>query len=164
MTRTTQKLDPRFDLVLERIIDAPKELVWNAWTQPEHVKKWFTPAPWSTPDCEIDLRPGGIFRTVNRSPEGEEFTNVGCYLEVVKGERLVWTMALAPGFRPSKGREDVPVFTAVISFEAHGKGTKYTAVAMHLDEAGSKKHAELGFYEGWGTVTDQLVALVTRGH
>jgi uncharacterized protein YndB with AHSA1/START domain len=164
MTRTAQKLDPRLDLVLERIIDAPKDLVWNAWTQPEHVKKWFTPAPWSTSDCEIDLRPGGIFRTVNRSPEGEEFTNVCCYLEVVKGERLIWTMALEPGFRPSQGRKDIPVFTAVISFEAHGKGTKYTAVAMHLDEAGSKKHAELGFHEGWGAATDQLVKLVTAGH
>ena len=50
----------------------------RAWTTPEHLKKWFTPAPWTTVDCEIDLRPGGIFRTVMRSPEGQEFPNVGC--------------------------------------------------------------------------------------
>lgn len=159
MTRTNHKPDPRLDLVLERIIDAPKELVWSAWTDPEHIKKWFTPAPWSTVDCEIDLRPGGIFRTVMRSPEGQEFTNVGCYLEVVKDEKLVWTIALAPGFRPSDGRPGIPSFTAVITFEPHGNGTKYTALAMHKDEEGCKKHAEMGFHEGWGKALDQLVDL-----
>jgi uncharacterized protein YndB with AHSA1/START domain len=162
MTQNTHKLNPKLDLVLERFIDAPKDLVWDAWTKPEHLKRWFTPAPWTTPDCEIDLRPGGIFRTVSRSPEGDEHTNLCCYLEVVPGERLVWTMALGPGFRPSPGRVDVPLFTAIISFQAQGKGTKYTAIAMHQDEAGQKKHAELGFYEGWGAVTDQLVRLVTK--
>ena len=63
--------DPRFDLVLERTVDVPKELLWAAWTTPEHLKKWFTPAPWSTSECEIDLRPGGIFRAIMQSPEGE---------------------------------------------------------------------------------------------
>src|SRR5216683_7570134 len=83
------KLDPRLDLLLERVVDVPPELVWAAWTTPEHVKKWFTPAPWTTVDCEIDLRPGGIFRFVMRSPEGQEFPNVGCYLEIVKNQKLV---------------------------------------------------------------------------
>lgn len=62
--------DPRLDLVLERIIDVPRDLVWAAWTKPEHVCKWFTPAPWTVTDCEIDLRPGGIFRTVMRRRRG----------------------------------------------------------------------------------------------
>ncbi|MBO0700741.1 MAG: SRPBCC domain-containing protein, partial [Zavarzinella sp.] len=83
--------DPKLDLVLERVVDVPVELVWLCWTVPEHVKKWFTPAPWTTVACEIDLRPGGMLRTVMRSPEGEEFPHVGCFLEVVKNERLVWT-------------------------------------------------------------------------
>ena len=51
-------------------MDVPRELVWLAWTTPEHVKQWFTPAPWTTVDCEIDLRPGGIFRTVMRFHQG----------------------------------------------------------------------------------------------
>ena len=63
--------DPRLDLTFERIVDVPKELVWKAWTQPEHLKPWFCPLPWRTIDCEIDLRPGGIFRTVMLSPEGK---------------------------------------------------------------------------------------------
>jgi uncharacterized protein YndB with AHSA1/START domain len=154
---------------LERVVDVPRELVWIAWTNPEHVKKWFTPAPWTTIDCEIDLRPGGIFRTVMCSPEGQEFPNVGCYLEVIKNEKLVWTNALAPGYRPSNRPYDVEaaecgsiIFTAVISLEPHGNGTKYTALAIHRDEEDRKKHEEMGFYDGWGKALDQLVAVVKK--
>jgi DNA-binding transcriptional ArsR family regulator len=97
----TYQLSPR-PLVLERIVDVSPELVWMAWTQPEHLKKWFTPAPWTTVDCEIDLRPGGIFRTVMRSPEGQDFPNLGCYLEVVPHQKLVWTDVLEAHFRPAR--------------------------------------------------------------
>jgi uncharacterized protein YndB with AHSA1/START domain len=156
--------DPKLDLVLERVVDVPKELVWTAWTTPEHLKKWFTPAPWTTVDCEIDLRPGGIFRTVMRSPEGQEFPNLGCYLEIVKNEKLVWTNALAPGYRPVSQPEGCfeGFFTAVISLETHGNGTKYTALAIHGDEEGRKKHEELGFHEGWSAVLDQMVDVIKR--
>jgi uncharacterized protein YndB with AHSA1/START domain len=163
MTRShSHRPDPNLDLVLERIVDVPRELVWIAWTTPEHVKKWFTPAPWTTVDCEIDLRPGGIFRTLMRSPDGQEFPNVGCYLEVIKDEKLVWTDALEPGYRPTSrpGTSGMSYFTAVITLEPHGKGTKYTALAIHKDEAGRKRHEEMGFHEGWGKALDQLVAAV----
>ena len=158
MTRLIHQPDPRLDLVLERIVDVPRELVWAAWTKPEHIKKWFTPAPWKTVDCEIDLRPGGIFRTVMRSPEGQDHPNVGCYLEVIENEKLVWTIALAPGYRPSNGPSEVPFFTAVIALEPQGKGAKYTAIVIHKDEADRKKHEEMGFHDGWGKALDQLVA------
>ena len=149
------KLDPKLDLVLERDVDVPVELVWAAWTKPEHILKWFTPAPWKTVDCEIDLRPGGIFRTTMRSPEGEDFPNIGCVLEVVPNERLVMTDALLPGYRPSEN----PFFTAIITLERRGTGTRYTAMGRHRDEAGRKKHEEMGFHDGWGKALDQLVAL-----
>lgn len=161
MTRfPTHRPDPRLDLVLERIVDVPRELVWAAWTTPKHVKKWFTPAPWTTVECEIDLRPGGIFRTVMRSPEGEEHPNVGCLLEVIENERLVWTVALEPGYRPTSRAvvSGVPLFTAVICMEPHGSGTKYTALAIHRDEEGRDTHERMGYQEGWGTALDQLVA------
>jgi uncharacterized protein YndB with AHSA1/START domain len=160
-----QKPDPELDLVLERVVDVPRELVWEAWTKPEHLKKWFTPAPWTTVDCEIDLRPGGMFRTVMRSPEGQEYPNVGCYLEIIPQERLIWTSVLGPGFRPStavaaqKPCDEIPL-TAAIMLEPHGHGTKYTALAIHGDQEGRKKHEEMGFHEGWGAALDQLVALV----
>jgi uncharacterized protein YndB with AHSA1/START domain len=149
------KLDPKRDLVLERVVDVPPALVWAAWTKPE---QWFTPAPWTTIDCEIDLRPGGIFRTTMRSPEGKEFPNSGCYLEIVTNKRLVWTDALLPGYRPS----EKPFFTAVIELAKEGKGTRYTATAIHRDEAGKKQHEEMGFHGGWSTALDQLVAHVKK--
>jgi uncharacterized protein YndB with AHSA1/START domain len=167
MTRSLiHQPDPRLDLVLERIVDVPKELVWIAWTTPEHLKKWFTPVPWTTVDCEIDLRPGGIFRTVMRSPEGQEFPNVGCYLEIVTNEKLVWTNVLAPGYRPIKAPAACPgeafSFTAVISLQQQGTGTKYTALVIHGDEEARKKHEEMGFHDGWGKALDQLVAVVKK--
>ena len=148
------KPDPKLDLILERVVDVPRELVWAAWTKPEHIVHWFAPKPWTTTDCEIDLRPGGIIRFTMRSPEGKDFPNVGCILEVVPQERLVWTDALLPGYRPSAK----PFFTAIIAMEKQGKGTRYTATAIHRDEAGRKQHEEMGFYEGWGQCLDQLVA------
>jgi uncharacterized protein YndB with AHSA1/START domain len=155
------KFDPQLDLVLERQIDVPRSLVWAAWTRPEHVRKWYTPAPWTVADCEIDLRPGGIFRTVMRSPEGEEHDNTGCYLEIIPEERLVWTDTLLPGFRPSKRTIiDGISLTASVTFEPRGNGTLYTAVVMHRDEEERKRHEEMGFHIGWGAALDQLVALV----
>lgn len=144
------------DLILTRTVDVPRKLVWKAWTDPEHIKKWFAPAPWTTVECEIDLRPGGIFRTVMRSPEGQNFPNEGCFLEIVENERLVWTDALAPGYRPAVK----PFFTAVITMEDDGKGTKYTARAMHKDDADRKTHEDMGFYGGWSQCFDQLVQVV----
>jgi len=154
MTRPLWKPDPKLDLVLERVIDVPPALVWAAWTKPEHLRHWFCPKPWIVTDCEIDPRPGGIFRTTMRGPEGQEFPNVGCYLEVVPTERLVFTDALLPGYRPSEN----PFMTAVITLKPEGKGTRYTAVAIHRDDAARKRHEEMGFHQGWGTALDQLVA------
>lgn len=159
--------DPKLDLVLERTIDVPRELVWKAWTDPEQLKKWFTPAPWTTTHCEIDLRPGGLFRTVMCSPEGEEMDGgAGCYLEVVPLQRLVWTSALQPGYRPAvqrprNGDEDCHdlLFTAAILMEPHGAGTKYTAIAIHPDAASCARHEQMGFHDGWGKALEQLVSV-----
>jgi uncharacterized protein YndB with AHSA1/START domain len=146
--------DPTLDLVLERHADVPPARLWKAWTTPEHVVKWIAPRPWTTTDCEIDLRPGGQFRFVMRSPEGQLYPNVCCFLEVVPNERLVWTDALLPGYRPSPE----PFFTAVLLFESDGKGgTNYTAIAIHRDQEGRKKHEAMGFYQGWGQVFDQMI-------
>jgi uncharacterized protein YndB with AHSA1/START domain len=161
MTDTPFAADPALDLVLEREVDVPPELVWEAWTKPEHVKEWFAPKPWEIAECEIDLRPGGAFRTVMRSPEGEEFPGSGCFLEVVPNERLTWTSALGPDFRPagSSDPSDLP-FTAVIELRPTASGgTHYRAIALHQDEEARTRHAEMGFVEGWGASLDQLVVL-----
>jgi uncharacterized protein YndB with AHSA1/START domain len=157
--------DPKLDLVLERVVDVPPSIVWECWTTPKHIKKWFTPAPWKTVECEIDLRPGGEFYFVMESPEGQKFPNTGCFLEIVKNERLAWTNALLPGYRPASsgapGADDL-IFTAVITFARQGRGTKYTALAIHRNEGDRTKHADMGFHDGWGKALDQLVALANK--
>jgi uncharacterized protein YndB with AHSA1/START domain len=150
------KIDPRLDLVLERVVDVPPEKVWRAWTEPEHLKKWFCPRPWLTTECEIDLRPGGKFRTLMRGPDGTTMDNTACYLEVVKNQKLVWTSALGPGYRP---QDHFIQFTAVITLEPKGTGTRYHVLAMHKDEATAKRHGDMGFTEGWGKALDQLVEM-----
>ena len=156
--------DPRLDLVLERVVDAPPALVWAAWTRPEHLREWFAPKPWRATDVEVDLRPGGAFRFRMRGPGGEEHPGSGCYLEVVPNERLVWTSALLAGYRPAPPSKDGTcaeiVFTAAIHLEPHGEGTRYTVIALHPDPETARRHADMGFQEGWGTCLDQLVALV----
>jgi uncharacterized protein YndB with AHSA1/START domain len=154
------EFDPDLDLLLERTVDIPPEWVWQAWTQPELLMPWFCPKPWSVIDCDIDLRPGGRFRTVMQSPEGEAMpAGDGCYLEVVENRRLVWTSALKPGFKPA----DTPaegefLFTVFLMLEpAEQGGTRYTAVVVHQNEAGKAQHEAMGFHEGWGVALDQLV-------
>jgi uncharacterized protein YndB with AHSA1/START domain len=162
-----QTLDPKLDLAFERIVDVPKALIWKAWTQPQHLMPWFCPLPWKTIACEIDLRPGGQFRTVMQSPEGLTFPGDGCYLEVIENKRLTWTNALLPGFRPAAVAAQPEAttdfkFTATIQLENHGSGTRYTATARHADEAGCKQHAAMGFEQGWGVALDQLVAYTKK--
>ncbi len=162
MNRLIHQPDLLLDLVFERIIDIPRELAWIAWTTPEHLKQWFTPAPWQTIDCEIDLRPGGIFRTVMLSPEGQEVSNLGCYLEIIPNEQLIWTNTLQPGYRPSPmqltNESDAFSFTAILSLDPYENSTKYRATVIHADAGGCKRHNDMGFQDGWGKALDQLIA------
>lgn len=86
-------------------------------------------------------------------PEGQAFPNIGCYLEIVPNERLVWTDALLPGYRPA----EKPFMTAILELEAKGGGTRYIATAIHRDEASRKQHEDMGFAQGWSKALDQLV-------
>ena len=166
MTVRPRTADPKLDLVLERIVDVPPDRLFAGWTQPALLTQWFTPKPWETIAADVELRPGGKFHTVMRSPEGEEFPNTGCVLEVVPDRKFVWTGALAPGYRPRQSQEmaTVPfVMSAEVVFEPHGNGgTRYVATAIHGDEASRQKHEEMGFHAGWGAALDQLVALIKR--
>ncbi len=153
-------IDPALDLVLQRDLPITPDAVWRAWTEPELLMQWFTPRPWRTTEAEIELHPGGMFRTVMRGPDGEEGGGTGCILEVVPERRLVWTGALLPGFRPAVSEFGVPVFTAVIEMEPLGDGTRYTATVRHADAAGCKVHDDMGFQAGWGAALDQLVEVM----
>jgi uncharacterized protein YndB with AHSA1/START domain len=149
------QFDPALDLMIERRIDAPPGALWACWTRPELMEQWFCPVPWKMTDIAIDLRPGGQFRGVIRGPEGEAMPNVGCYLEVVTESRLVWTDALAGGYRP----KPEAFMTGIITFEPVAGGTLYRGVVLHADAEARAKHEAMGFHEGWGRATDQLATL-----
>ena len=150
-----------YDLVLERTLDAPRALVWRAWTDPALLKRWFAPKPYEISEVEMELRPGGIFRIRMIGPDGFDtgHGNAGCMLEVVEGEKLVWTSALGPGYRPAEmgeGCESFPMTAMVTLADAPGGGTLYRAVALHRNEADRDVHEQMGFQEGWGKCAEQL--------
>lgn len=161
------EIDPELDLILERSTHVTPEILWKAWTEPEHLKAWFCPRPWKTTECSIDLRPGGAFSTVMEGPNGEKISGPpGCYLEIVKNRKLVWTNALLPGYRPmplrTKDEDSVTdcgelLFTAVILIEPNAEGSTYIARAIHQSSEGRELHEEMGFHEGWAAAFDQLV-------
>lgn len=151
--------DASRELSLTRIIDAPRELVFKVWTDTETFSDWWGPHGMTTPICEMDLRPGGTFRTLMRMPDGTEYPNLGVFLEVVEPERIVCTDAFEPGWKPSSQA----FMGAVTTFEDIGDGkTRYTAKALHWSEEDRKKHEEMGFHDGWGQSADRFVALVAR--
>ncbi len=148
------------ELVLTRLIDAPREKVYQAWTDSELLKQWFTPRPYTVPAAELDVRPGGSNVITMRAPDGTEFPNRGIYLEVVENERLVFTDAYVSAWEPSAK----PFMTGVITFEEEEDGkTRYTAKALHWTVEDREAHEKMGFHEGWGKATDQLEELLKTG-
>jgi uncharacterized protein YndB with AHSA1/START domain len=153
-------VNDEFDLHLERVLDAPRDLVWKAWTDPEHIKRWWSPRPYQTPECEIELRPGGKFFTRMTGPDGFDYSGTACVLEVVPGERIVWSSTMKGGYRPNEFTDDgcngFP-FTAIHTFEDAGGGkTRYTATVLHANAKDRDAHAAMGFEGGWGTCAEQM--------
>lgn len=143
------------ELVLSRVIAAPRDKVYRAWTEPELLMQWFAPHPWTTSHAELDVRPGGTNLIVMRAPDGNEFPNRGVYLDVVPNECVVFTDAYTTAWEPSSKA----FMTVVLTFADEAGGTRYTARAMHWSVADRETHERMGFHEGWGRCTDQLAAL-----
>lgn len=144
------------DLVLTRDIAATPSQLYRCWTEPELIRQWFCPPPWSVSRAETDVRPGGSSLIVMNGPNGEVHPNPGVYLEVVPGKRLVVTDAYTAAWEPSAK----PFITIVLTFDDIGEGrTRYTALVRHWTVEDRKAHEEMGFHQGWGICTDQLGAL-----
>jgi uncharacterized protein YndB with AHSA1/START domain len=143
------------ELVLTRLIDAPREKLFRCWTEPELLKQWFAPLPYTITHAELDVRSGGSNYIVMRSPEGQDMPLRGVYLEVVPNERVVFTDAYTRPWEPS----DKPFFTGIITFEDEGGKTRYTARALHWTDEDCEAHEKMGFHEGWGQCADQMAAL-----
>lgn len=149
--------NPQFDFAIERFIDAPPRLVWEALTKPEHLREWYMPREWGkVARAELELHPGGIISIDIVVGEGQEVPNVGCVLEVVPEQRLVWTSMLFPGYRPAVF-DDIPI-TAVMTMQAEGTGTRYVFTALHRNESDFAANKESGFYQGTEIAINQFVA------
>lgn len=143
----------KLDLEISRFLAVPRARVWQAWTDPAILRQWWCPRPWTTEVRAFDLRPGGDFHTFMSGPDGGTSDNPGCFLEIVPGERLVFTSMLTGGWRPATPWLGM---TAIFTFADEGNGTRYVARCLHKDMADSRKHEEMGFFEGWGTCVTQL--------
>jgi uncharacterized protein YndB with AHSA1/START domain len=148
--------DDSRDLVLTRLIDAPRETLFRAWTDADLLKQWFAPLPWTTPFADLDVRPGGANIITMRSPEGQDMPNAGVYLEVVPNERLVFTDAYTKAWEPA----EKPFMTVILTFADEDGKTRYTATARHWTLEDKQQHEAMGFHVGWGMCADQLEALV----
>jgi len=146
------------ELTITRLIDASPDQVYAAWTQPELVKQWFAPKPWTTPRAQMDVRAGGSSLVVMCSPEGNEMPCHGVYLEVVPGKKLVFTDAYTEAWIPS----EKAFMTVTVTFENEGGKTRYTATVRHWTVADREAHEKMGFHEGWGQCASQLAALVEK--
>lgn len=156
----TPDLDPERDLVHVRTIRAPRARIWGAWTDPRQFEKWWLPAPALCEVVTMDLRPGGALRT-RMSENGGPFRPHmdACFLAVEEATRIVFTDALTGGWRPAER----PFITAIITLADDPAGTRYSAHVIHKDAATRKRHNDMGFEDGWGTVVTQLARLVEGG-
>ncbi len=146
------------ELVLTRLMDVSREKIYRCWTEPELLKQWFAPRPYTTPVAELDVRPGGATYIVMRSPEGQELPMHGVYLEIVPNERLVFTDAFTRAWEPSAK----PFFTGILTLAEEGGKTRYTARARHWTREDCEAHEKMGFHEGWGLCAEQLAALAVK--
>ena len=160
MTAANATATPASDreLVLTRLIDAPREKLFRAWTEAELLKQWFAPLPYTTPVAELDVRAGGANFIVMRGPDGTDMPMHGVYLDVVKNERIVFTDAYTKAWTPSQK----PFMTVIITFEDEAGKTRYTARVQHWTLEDCEAHKKMGFHEGWGQCADQLAALAAK--
>ena len=162
MTRNTATEMDR--MVITRVFDAPRELVWKAWTDPKYVMQWWGPKGFTSPFCTMDFRVGGKFLCCMRTPDGQEFWNAGEYHEIVLHEKIVSSMY----FSDSKGNrvdaaqygiehEAIEDAHDVVLFEDLGNSqTKLTFIGNESMESAKNS----GQLEGWKEILDKLAAVV----
>ena len=141
------------ELSISRRIDASPETVYRIWT--ERTAEWWAPRPYTTPEVDMDLRPGGRALMAMRAPDGTDLPREeGVFLEIVPNRKIVLTNAFKPGWIPQD-----PFMVVIVTFDPEGAGTRYTARVLHWNEETLKQHEAMGFHEGWGIVAGQLAAL-----
>ena len=154
------------ELVITRVFDAPRELVWKAWTEPKHLMRWWGPKVFTAPFCKIDLRVGGTFLNCMRSPEGKDYWSTGVYREIVPPERLVYT----DSFADEKGNvvpgtyygmsADIPLQMLVtVTFEEHQGKTKLTLRHEGIPAGADRDGAQQGWSESFEKLAEYLAKM-----
>jgi uncharacterized protein YndB with AHSA1/START domain/ketosteroid isomerase-like protein len=151
------------EIVITRVFDAPRELVWNVWTDPAHIAQWWGPRGFTTTVTAMDLRPGGKWRYVMHGPDGNDYPVNGVFSEVVPYERIVTTDEFDDGWKPPQPIDLPKGIVATALFEDHGKQTKLTLIVSHATVEDRKKHEAMGVVGGWNSsldcMADHLAAL-----
>jgi uncharacterized protein YndB with AHSA1/START domain len=153
---SVRPFDSERELSITRLLDAPCEAIYRCWTEPELVKQWFAPKPWTVSETQLEVRPGGKNNVTMRSPEGQEMPTKGIYLDVIPNRKLVFTDAFDDGEAPKDGP---PFMLAIVTFEDEDGKTRYTARARHWSKEAKVQHEQMGFHTGWNQCADQLEAL-----
>jgi uncharacterized protein YndB with AHSA1/START domain len=164
MTKSNLVAEPgKQEIVITRIFDAPRELVWKAWTEPEHFKRWWGPKNFTAPVCKVDPRVGGVYLYCMRSPEGQDYWNTGVYKEIIPMERLVYT----DSFADEKGNvvpathygmsADFPLELLVtVTFEEQGGKTKMTLRHVGIPAGEMSDLTAAGWNESFDKLSESL--------
>ncbi len=143
-------------IVITRVFNAPRHLVFKVWTEPKHIEQWFGPKGFTTRVTQIDLRPGGQWRYVMIGPDGTEYPSIGVFREIVPFERIVTSDEFEAGIEQVMNI-DLPegMVTKVIFEDWEGK-TKLTIEIVHTSAEDRRKHEEMGVIAGWNSSFDCL--------
>ena len=155
--------------VLSRVFDAPRKLVWQAWTDPEHLKRWFGPKGFTMPACSMDLRPGGVFHYGMKSPDGHEMWGKWIFKEIVPPEKLVVVASFSDAKggvtrHPASATWPLEMLSTTTFTEHAGKTTLTLRWAPHKateEERKTFNSAHAGMTQGWGGTMAQLEAYLT---
>jgi uncharacterized protein YndB with AHSA1/START domain len=151
------------EATITRIVDAPREVVFQAWTDPKQVAKWWGPTDFTVPVCELDVRPGGAIRIDMRGPAGTPYDAVfpmrGVFEEIARPSRLVFTDSAFFGDDESPGMEG----RTAVTFEEHDRKTKVAVHAVLLKVQPQYAEAAAGMEEGWNQTLDKLAAYLREG-
>jgi uncharacterized protein YndB with AHSA1/START domain len=143
---TATNATERHELVITRTFDAPRALVFRAWTKAEHMVRWLGPKNFTAPSCTMDFRPGGSYRACICAPDGKEYWMRGTYREIVEPERLVFTFSWEE--EGERGRETI----VSVTFGEHGAKTRMTFRQAFFESVSERDSHN----EGWSECFDRL--------
>lgn len=158
------------ELVIMRVFDAPRELVWKAWIDPERVRRWWGPKNFTAPVCKINLRVGGAYLYCMRSPEGQDYWSTGVYREIVPPERIVCTDSFAdekgntvPASHYGMDGDWPSALLVTVTFEEHEGKTKFTLRHVGIPAGQMRELARAGWNESFDKLAEALAEAQRRG-